>query len=137
MGRVLAGVSSSSAGAGNRLSAPGLRSFFRVADAWNLNIAEQRAILGNVAKATIYNWRDRPETARLNDDQLDRISYILGIYKSLHVFFNRTEQADTWIRRPNEAPPFGGKSAAEILRSGKMEDLMRVRHYLDAAQNAW
>ena len=119
------------------LGAAGLRTFFRIADAWHLSLAEQRAALGNVAKQTLYNWRDHPEAARLRDDQLDRISYVLGIYKALHIIFTRSEQADSWIRRPNDAPPFGGKPAAATLFSGKMEDLARVRRYLDGARSPW
>jgi uncharacterized protein (DUF2384 family) len=122
---------------GSKLSPAAVRAFFRIVAAWHLSIGEQRAALGNVAKQTLYNWRDNPAAVRLSDDQLDRISYLLGIYKALHIIFTRPEQADTWIRRPNEAPPFGGKPAAAILFSGKMEDMMRVRRYLDAARSAW
>jgi hypothetical protein len=113
-----------------RLSPAGLRSFFRLAAAWKLSPSEQRAALGNIAK-------HHPESARLNDDQLDRISYLLGIYKALHILFTRAEQADSWIRRPNEATPFGGKPAAALLFSGRMEDLMRVRRFLDGERGAW
>jgi hypothetical protein len=119
------------------LSPAGLRTFFRIADAWGMSLGEQRAALGNIAKQTLYNWRDHPESARLSDDQLDRLSYLLGIYKALHIIFTRPEQADSWIRRPNDAPPFGRKPAAATLFSGKMEDLMRVRRYLDAARSPW
>jgi hypothetical protein len=119
------------------LSPAGLRAFFRLATAWGLSLGEQRAALGNVAKQTLYNWREQPESARLSDDQLDRLSYLLGIYKALHIIFTRPEQADSWIRRPNDAPPFGGKPAAATLFSGKMEDLMRVRRYLDGARSPW
>ncbi len=121
----------------SRLSAAGVRTFFRLAEAWKLSVAEQRAMLGNVAKQTLYNWREHPDTARLSDDQLDRISYALGIYAALHVLFTRPEQADTWIRRPNDAPPFGGKPAASVLFSGRMEDVIRVRRYLDGERGVW
>lgn len=117
--------------------AAGLRTFFRIAEAWRLTPGEQRALLGNVAKQTLYNWRDDPAHARLSDDQLDRLSYVLGIYKALHIIFTRAEQADGWIRRPNDAPPFGGAPAAAVMCSGKMEDLMRVRRYLDGARSPW
>jgi hypothetical protein len=119
------------------VSPAGLRTFFRIADAWRLSVAERRAIFGNVAKQTLYNWRRQPESARLTGDQLDRLSYLFGIYKALHIIFPRPEQADTWLRRPNAAPPFGGKPAAELLFSGKMEDLARVRRYLDGARSPW
>ena len=120
-----------------RLSAPGIKSFFRIADAWGLSITEQRAALGNVSRQTLYNWREHPTAVRLSDDLLDRISYVLGIYKALHIIFARPEQADTWIRRPNDALPFAGKPAADVLFSGRMEDLIRVRRYLDGQRGAW
>jgi Protein of unknown function (DUF2384) len=123
--------------ASERLSGPGLRSFFRVAEAWRLTIAEQQSLLGGVAKQTIHNWRARPQDARLTADQLDRVSYVLGIYKSLHVLFTRPGQADTWIRRDNTAEPFGGHPAADLILGGRMEDLIRVQRYLDGARGVW
>ena len=125
------------ASAGTRLSAVAAKAFERIAEAWHLDIREQRAALGNVSKQTIYNWRRNPERSRLTGDQLDRVSYLVGIYKALHVLFTRPEQADTWIRRPNAAMPFGGRPAAELLFSGRLEDLIRVRRYLDGARGAW
>ena len=111
--------------------------FFSIADAWKMDVGEQRAALGGVSKQTIYNWRAHPERTRFTGDQLDRISYLLGVYKALHIIFTRAEQADSWIRRPNAAPPFAGKPAAELLFSGRMEDLIRVRRYLDGVRGAW
>ena len=113
------------------------KTFFNIADAWEMDVAEQRAALGGISKQTVYNWRANPRRARLHGDQLDRISYLLGIYKALHIIFTRPEQADTWIRRTNAAPPFGGKAAAELIFSGRMEDLIRVRRYLDGVRGAW
>jgi uncharacterized protein (DUF2384 family) len=113
------------------------KTFFNLADAWRMDVGEQRAAMGGVSKQTIYNWRAHPQRARLTDDQLDRVSYLLGIYKALHIVFTRPEQADSWIRRPNAAPPFGGKPAADLIFSGRMEDLIRVRRYLDGVRGAW
>jgi uncharacterized protein (DUF2384 family) len=121
----------------DRLSAPALRAFFKIADAWDLKLPERQRLLGGIAKQTIYNWRDRPEDARLTSDQIDRISYVLGIYKALNVLFTRPEQADTWIRRPNTALPFDGRQAADLILSGRMEDLIRVRRFLDGVRGAW
>jgi uncharacterized protein (DUF2384 family) len=119
------------------LSAPAVRTFANIATAWRMDLAEQRAVLGGVSRQTIYNWRDRPDRARLSDDQLDRVSLLLGIYKALHILFTRPEQADSWIRRPNSAVPFGGRPAADLVFSGRMLDLIRVRRYLDGARGAW
>ncbi len=120
-----------------RHSGPGLRAFFRIAEAWRLTTVEQQNLLGGVARQTIYIWKARPQEARLTSDQLDRISYVLGIHKALNILFTRPEQADTWLRRDNDAPPFGGRPAAALMFSGRMEDLIRVHHYLSGARGAW
>jgi uncharacterized protein (DUF2384 family) len=119
------------------LSAPAVRAFVKIATIWQMDLAEQRAALGGVSRQTIYNWREHPERARLSDDQLDRISCLLGIYKALHILFTRPEQADSWIRRANSSVPFGGRPAADLLFSGRMLDLIRVRRHLDGARGAW
>ncbi|MGA9945610.1 MAG: MbcA/ParS/Xre antitoxin family protein [Candidatus Cybelea sp.] len=119
------------------LSAATVRAFGNIARAWGMDLREQRAALGNISKQTIYNWREHPERARLNGDQLDRVSYYLGIYKALHILFTRPEQADCWIRRPNAALPFGGRPAADLMFSGRIEDLIRVRRYVDGARGVW
>jgi uncharacterized protein (DUF2384 family) len=119
------------------LSGPAIRAFDKIAAAWQMDVAEQRAALGGVSRQTIYNWREHPDRARLSDDQLDRISCLLGIYKALHILFTRPEQADSWVRRSNSAVPFGGRPAADLLFGGRMLDLIRVRRYLDGARGAW
>jgi len=119
------------------LSGPAIRAFDKIAAAWQMEVAEQRAALGGVSRQTIYNWREHPDRARLSDDQLDRISLLLGIYKALHILFTRPEQADSWIRRANSAVPFGGRPAADLLFGGRMLDLIRVRRYLDGVRGAW
>lgn len=120
-----------------RQSEVAAKTFVRLATAWKLTVAEQCAALGNVSKQTIYNWRRHPQRARLGDDQFDRISYLLGIYKALHILFTRPEQADSWIRRRNDAVPFGGKPAAALMFSGRMSELIAVRRYLDGVRGAW
>ena len=40
--------------------------------------------------------------------------------------------ADAWLRRPNDAPLFGGRSALDRMLSGQVSDLFLVRQYLDA-----
>ena len=63
---------------------------------------------------------------------MDRISYILGIYKALQILLPDTGAADNWIRQPNNASFFNGQSALDRMRGGKVADLYVVRQYLDA-----
>jgi len=111
--------------------AAGLRAFVRIADLWHLSIAEQLTLLGLSSRSTYFKWRKEPQV-RLQRDTLERISYILGIYKALQLLLPDTRAADEWIRRPNEAAVFGGRSALDRMLSGNVADLFIVRQYLDA-----
>lgn len=113
------------------LAGPALRAFFRLAEYWNLRIADQRKLLGDPPESTYYKWK-RQQDGALSRDTLERISYLLGIWKSLQILFPDPGQADAWLHKPNTAAPFGGHSALERMLSGNVADLFVVRQYLDA-----
>lgn len=107
------------------------RAFLRIAELWKLSVDEQLVLLGRPARSTYYNWKN--EGARnLPHDTIERLSYLLGIYKTLQILFPEPARADAWLRRPNGAPLFGGRPALERLLSGQVADLFVVRQYLDA-----
>jgi len=109
----------------------GLRAFTRIAELWHLSIADQLALLGITSRSTYFKWRKEPQP-KLPRDTLERLSYLLGIYKALQLLIPDTHAADEWIRRPNDAPLFGGRSALDRMLSGNVADLFIVRQYLDA-----
>ena len=113
------------------LGGAGLRAFVNMAEAWNLSIAEQLKLLGIESRSTFFKWR-RERDPRLPRDTLERLSYLLGIYKSLQILLPDPKAADEWVRRPNGAPLFGGGTALERMLSGQVADLYVVREYLDA-----
>jgi hypothetical protein len=113
------------------LGGPALRAFANIADAWQLSIAEQLQLLGITSRSTFFKWR-RERDPRLPRDTLERLSYLLGIYKSLQILLPDPKAADEWVRRPNTAAPFGGRPALERMLSGQVADLYVVREYLDA-----
>ena len=109
----------------------GLRAFTQIAELWHLSIADQLALLGITSRSTYFKWRKEPQP-KLPRDTLERLSYLLGIYKALQLLLPDTHAADEWIRRPNDAPLFGGRSALDRMLSGNVADLFLVRQYLDA-----
>jgi len=118
------------------LSGPALRTFFRIADLWGLSVEEQMTLLGVASRSTFFKWK-KEKDALLPKDTLERISYILGIYKALQILLPNERAADMWIRRPNTAPPFGGQAALTRMLSGHVSDLYVVRQYLDAQRGGW
>lgn len=111
------------------LTGPALRTFFRIAEAWDLREQEQMRLLGLDSRSTFQSWKRGAVTA-IPKDALERISYVLGIYKGLQILLPRT--ADEWVRKPNLNPLFGGRSALERMISGNVADLYVVRQYVDA-----
>ena len=107
-----------------------LRTFFRLAEAWQLGVAEQTTLLG-VARTTLYQWK-QGKVAPLDRHLLERLSHLFGIYSSLHILFPVAERADAWVRKPNTAPLFAGRSALDRMMGGQVADLWVVRQYLDA-----
>ena len=118
------------------LSGPALRTFLRIADLWELTADEQMTLLGVTARSTFFKWKKNPNTT-LPKDTLERISYILGIYKALQILLPNEKAADEWVRRPNAASLFGGQSALDRMLSGQVADLFVVRQYLDAQRGGW
>ena len=118
------------------LSGPALRTFFRIAELWDLSTDEQMTLLGVTSRSTFFKWK-RAQDITLPKDTLERISYILGIYKALQILLPDERAADAWIRQPNTAPLFGGQSALRRMLSGHVSDLYVVRQYLDAQRGGW
>ena len=120
----------------HKVSGAALRTFFRIADAWKLSSKEQITLLGNPSKSTFYRWKQVADLS-LPQDTLERLSYIFGIYSALQVLLPQEAAADAWVRKPNTAPLFGGRSALERMLSGQVSDLYVVRQYLDAQRGGW
>lgn len=117
-----------------QLSRVALESFFAISSAWQLTIDEQLIILGQPARATLFNWRKKLAsglTVHLNQDTIERISYLLGIHKALTMLLSHPNEIPAWIRKPINIEPFYGVTALERMLKGQMMDLAFVRQFLD------
>ena len=123
---------------GNRaMSAAGLRAYLNIARAWGLSTEQQMVLLGAPGRSTFFKWKAAPETADLKRDTLERLSYLLGIYKALQILLPDASAADAWVKKPNTAPLFAGNSALDRMLGGNIGDLLAVRQYLDARRGGW
>ncbi|MBI4755756.1 MAG: DUF2384 domain-containing protein [Betaproteobacteria bacterium] len=119
------------------MSAAGLRAFFNIGRDWGLTDGEQITLLGGPGRSTYYKWKAAPESAAPGHDTLERLSYVLGIYKALQILLPDVRAADAWVKKANSAPLFGGRSALERMLGGNVADLLAVRQYLDAQRGGW
>jgi hypothetical protein len=122
-------------GSPNQIAA-GLRAFFAIAEKWRLDEAQALALLGQPKRATFYNWK-KGDVGRAADslDLAARLSYVLGIFKSLEILHRNGDTADRWVTTPNQA--FGGTSAMDRMMGGQIVDLAAVRDYLDSVRGGW
>lgn len=114
-----------------RLSGPGLRTFFRIADGWDLNSDEQRTLLGGISRSSLNNWKNGLG-GTLSRDQLERVSLVLGIYKASRVLFADGDGARRWFKAANGDYAFAGLSPLQRMLRGGISDLYAVRRYLDS-----
>ncbi|EIK53006.1 hypothetical protein YO5_02233 [Stutzerimonas stutzeri TS44] len=77
----------------------------------------------------------RPEVC-LCHDLMERISYLMGIHRSLRaIFSNHADYGYHWVRKPNKTPLFNGQSALQFMLSGRTAELAEVHRYLASIRN--
>lgn len=113
-----------------RLSGSALKGFFKLAQAWNLRDEDACVLLGGVSSSSYYEWKKKPQRV-LEVDRLTRISYLLGIYKSLHILYG-DDLADKWVHMPNRNVLFGGRTPLAYMMEGGLLAMQAVRQLLDA-----
>lgn len=113
-----------------RLSSSALKGFFRLADAWQLRDEDACSLLGGLSSSAFYEWKKKPARV-LEVDRITRISYLLGIYKALHILYGDT-LADEWVNLPNRNLLFGGKTPLAFMLEGGLPAMQTIRQLLDA-----
>lgn len=113
-----------------RLSAPALKAFFNIQARWKLRDEDARALLGGVSNGPFYEMKRQPERV-LDVDRLTRVSYLVGIFKALHVLHGEAI-ADAWVQLPNRHPLFGGRTPLAFMIQGGLPAMQTVRRLLDA-----
>ena len=114
-----------------RLSQSAIEGFFAIIDRWGINLETAGELLGGVPRSSVYKLRSAAGT--LKQDELMRISYMVGIFKALHILLPEG-LADEWMTRPNDNPLFVGTSPLAYVVRGGIPAMQQVRSLLDAAR---
>jgi hypothetical protein len=115
-----------------QLGGPGLRAFGNIAKLWNLTDQEQAQLLG-LDLAVLEDSRVRArgrQAVSLSKDTLERLSCVFGIFSALHELLPSDERRAAWLRAPNKAPLFGGRSALDRMTNDGFQGLSVVSQYL-------
>ena len=114
-----------------RLSPVALKAFLGLMKPWGLSNAEAAALIG-VSGSSLDRIK-RGERPSLSQDQLTRVSALVGVFKGLHLLF-ADATADEWVRRPNTGPLFGRRTPVEAMIEGGIPRMLDVRRYVDAVR---
>jgi len=110
------------------------RTVINILARWRVSDVNAAVILGGIAAKTFRRWKDG-DYGRVNRDLADRMSLLLAIHKALRIVFAGPARGYAWMRQPNAA--FAGQTALDMLGRGGMDDLIRLRRYLDAMRGGW
>jgi hypothetical protein len=113
-----------------RLSPSAVKGLFRIAKHWDLRDEDTRALLGGLSSGSYYSMKSQAAKV-LDEDQLTRVSLLIGIYKALNILYS-DKLADAWISLPNTNAMFAGESPLGYMRKGGIPAFLRVRQLLDA-----
>ncbi len=113
-----------------RLSRSALKGFFKLAAAWGIRDDDARELLGGLSSSSYYDWKKNPDRV-LEVDRITRVSYLLGIYKALHILYG-DKLADEWVHLPNTNPVFAGRTPLSYMLGGGLIAMQTVRKLLDA-----
>jgi len=113
-----------------RLTPAAVRGVHQLAKAWGLSVEEVCGLLGDLSPSTWHAWaRTPPRTLAV--DQLTRISYLIGIYTALQVLYPG-RLAEQWISRPNTNALFASARPLDVMITGGIPALDRVRALVDS-----
>jgi hypothetical protein len=114
----------------DRLSPAAIQGFLEIMSRWGLTNDDACTLIGGISNGTFYSLK-RGDAKTLDVDQLTRISFLIGIYKALHILYSQ-KLADAWMELPNTNPMFGGDTPLNYAKKGGIPAFGRVRQLLDA-----
>jgi Protein of unknown function (DUF2384) len=113
-----------------RLSQSAIDGFFAIVEKWHVPTERAGDLLGGMPRSSVYKLKTAAGTLR--QDELTRISYIVGIYKALHILLPN-ELADNWVTQPNDNFLFKGQTPLDYMVRAGIPGFQQVRSLVDAA----
>jgi uncharacterized protein (DUF2384 family) len=117
----------------DRLSPAAVEAFFQIVEKWSLRNEDAMALLGGVSNGRYYELK-RSRRGPLTQDELTRISFLIGIFKALNILFGG-KLASQWISRPNSHPIFHDGPPLRVLIRAGVPGMMGVRRLLDSRRS--
>jgi uncharacterized protein (DUF2384 family) len=113
-----------------RLSPSAIAAFFAIVDKWQLRNEDAMVLLGGASNGRFYELK-KTRKSLLSQDELTRISLLIGIFKALNILFGQ-RLANQWTSRPNSNPMFNDAPPLQFLTRAGVPGMLGVRRLLDS-----
>ena len=114
----------------NQVAQVATEAYARIVEAWKIDDSVAREMI-SVDPQTWMQIKNGTWNGSLDQEQLMRISAVIGLYDALHSYFN-DDLADRWVTMPNKGPMFSGRKPVDIMSDGGLPMMIKTRHYSDA-----
>ena len=113
-----------------RLSPAALAAFFAIVEKWQLRNEDAMALLGGASHGRYFDLK-KSRKGLLSQDELTRISLLIGIFKALNILFS-PRLANQWAIRSNSNPMFNDAPPLQFLTRAGVPGMIGVRRLLDS-----
>lgn len=113
-----------------RLAPAAMAAMKNLAAAWKLTGDDVAALLG-VSPSTWDRIRSGKWNQALSQDQMTRVSALIGLFKGLNLLFDKG-MADRWPKLRNSGPLFENRTPVEAMIEGGIPLMIEVRRHIDA-----
>jgi uncharacterized protein (DUF2384 family) len=113
-----------------RLSPAAIAAFFAIIEKWQLRNEDAMALIGGASHGRYFELK-KNHKGLLSQDELTRISLLIGIFKALNILFGQ-RLANQWTSRPNSNPMFNNAPPLQFLTRGGVPGMIGVRRLLDS-----
>ncbi len=114
------------------VAAVAAKAYARIVAAWRLKNATAADLI-SVSPRTWSRIKTQAWDGVLKQDQLLRVSGLVGLYKALHLYFSH-DLADRWVSLPNKGPLFQGRPPEQVMVEGGLPAILAARDYVDAVR---
>jgi uncharacterized protein (DUF2384 family) len=115
----------------------GLRAALRILEMWKAS-SEQACKILRVSRSTYTRAKQGDEgwAVSLDQDQMDRISFVLNIHAALRTVFDNPENAYGFPAMNNRNEFFNGRKPLDVMAQGDMISLYETFRRIDALRGA-
>jgi uncharacterized protein (DUF2384 family) len=113
-----------------RLSPSAIKAFFAIVEKWRLRNEDAMALLGGASHGRYFELK-KNRKGLLSQDELTRISLLIGIFKALNILFSQ-RLANQWTSRPNSNPMFNDAPPLQFMTRAGVPGMIGIRRLLDS-----